>query len=373
MNVIGIICEYNPFHYGHLYHIKKIKEQFPDSIIVLVLNGYFLERGEISVQTKEEKTKLALDFGVHIVLELPVLFGTQSADIFAEKSILLLHQMGVTDLVFGSETNDPSLFLKIAQVELSNPNYQSEVKQFLSEGLNYPTALSKSLHLKESLDQPNDLLGISYAKAIVKNQFDMTIHTILRTNSYHDTKSYEAIVSASNIRKKWKNQEDITKYLPEQSITFLHSFDQQKYFDFLKYRILTEDHLEQFLDVTEGIENRILKYIVESNSLEELIFKVKTKRYTFNRMNRMFLHIALGILKKDASCDNDYFRILGFDQKGQEYIKSRRKSFTLPTMINYNSILWKYEKRAAYFYEVLTNQAVLNFEIQNKPLMKKEN
>jgi len=105
MDVIGIIAEYNPFHNGHKYHIDQIKKKYPKSIIVLALNGYFSERGEISLLTKEDKTKLSLDYGVDIVVELPVLFGTQSADIFAEASVKILNNFKVDRIIFGSESN----------------------------------------------------------------------------------------------------------------------------------------------------------------------------------------------------------------------------------------------------------------------------
>ena len=103
---IGIICEYNPFHNGHLYHINKIKEMFPDSIIILVMSGNFTQLGEISLINKWDKTEIALTYGVNVVVELPFVFATQSADIFAKASIEILSTLNVDTIVFGSETND---------------------------------------------------------------------------------------------------------------------------------------------------------------------------------------------------------------------------------------------------------------------------
>ena len=120
MEVIGIICEYSPFHNGHLYHINKIKESYPDSLLVLCLNGYFLERGQISLLSKESKTRIALFYGVDIVVELPTLYGTQSADTFAEKSITLLHTLGVQKIIFGSETEDRNHLRELASLQLEN-------------------------------------------------------------------------------------------------------------------------------------------------------------------------------------------------------------------------------------------------------------
>ena len=165
MNVIGIIAEYNPFHNGHIYHIKKIKEMYQDSIIILVLNGYFLERGEISIESVESKAKLALDYGVDIVIELPFIFGSNSADIFSDASLELLNEMGVKKIIFGSESNDIKKLKTLAQKQLDN-EYSNNVKVYLDKGINYPTALNKALDI--GINTPNDLLGLSYIKSIFK-------------------------------------------------------------------------------------------------------------------------------------------------------------------------------------------------------------
>ena len=106
MNVIGIVAEYNPFHNGHIYQIKKVRELYKDTIIIVVVNGYFLERGEISVLSKEEKTRICLEYGVDLVLELPFVFVSNSADIFAESAVSILNKLGVNKLIFGSESNN---------------------------------------------------------------------------------------------------------------------------------------------------------------------------------------------------------------------------------------------------------------------------
>ena len=200
MEVIGIICEYNPFHNGHLYHIKKIKELYPNSLIILVLNGYFLERGEISILSKEAKTKIALAHGVDIILELPVIYGTQSADTFASISLKILNNFHVNKIIFGSESNEIEKIKEIASKQLDE-EYNKLVKEYLDNGLNYPTALAKALNIDFEF-LPNDLLGISYTKAIIQNNYNIEPITIKRTSTYHDTSSNDHIVSASNIREK---------------------------------------------------------------------------------------------------------------------------------------------------------------------------
>ena len=123
VNIIGIICEYNPFHNGHVYHLEKVKQLFPDSLVILVLNGYFLQRGEVSIISKEDKVKIALLNGIDIVIELPFVFGSQSADIFANISITMLNAMHCEYVVFGSEINDLNILNKITDQILNGKDY----------------------------------------------------------------------------------------------------------------------------------------------------------------------------------------------------------------------------------------------------------
>ena len=160
LEAVGIICEYNPLHNGHIHHIKEVKKLFPGKSIILVLNGYFLERGEISILSKENKTKLALIYGVDLVVELPFIFGSQSADIFADAAIKILGYLGCSYLVFGSESNNIEALLKVAEIQ-NDPKYNEKVKELLKTGINYPTALSKALNMDIDVFNPNDLLGIS--------------------------------------------------------------------------------------------------------------------------------------------------------------------------------------------------------------------
>ncbi len=259
MDIIGIIAEYNPFHNGHIYHINKIKEKYPDAILILVLNGYFLERGEISILTKEEKTRIALEYGVNIVLELPFLMGSQSADIFADASIKILNNYHVNKIIFGSECNDVSMLTNIAKAQFKD-DFDELVKNYMDEGCNYPTALARACKVNFDFN-PNDLLGISYIKAIINNNFNIDADVIKRTNSYHDKTSNEEIVSASNIREKIKENIDITNYLPNEVVNSLIRIDYSIFFKLLKSKIITDNDLSSYVDVDEGIEYRLKKYI----------------------------------------------------------------------------------------------------------------
>ncbi|MGM9835051.1 MAG: nucleotidyltransferase [Bacilli bacterium] len=367
MTTIGIIAEYNPFHNGHLYHINKIKELYPDSLIILVLNGYFLERGEISLLTKEDKTKIALKNNVDIVIELPFLFGSQAADIFALNAIKILNALHVDKLIFGSESNNIELLDKIASIQLYDPDYEILMKKNLESGYNYPTALAKSLNIKEDFNKPNDLLGISYIKALKITNSNIIPETIKRTSSYHDKNSTESIVSASNIREKLKNKENIRNYLPTLSLKSIKR--PKSYFELLKYKILTSKDLSIYLTVDEGIENRLKKAILISNSIEELIENTKTKRYTYNKINRMLIHILIGLTKEDNEVSElDYIKVLGFNKQGRKYLNSIKKEMSIPITINRESLVYKYELIASSIYDLLCNTNCYQFEIKQKPV-----
>ena len=370
MDIIGIIAEYNPFHNGHIYHINKIKEMYPDSIIILILNGYFLERGEISIESVQSKTKLALDYNVDIIIELPFIFGSNSADTFSEASIELLNEMKVNKIIFGSECNDVNKLINLAKEQL-NANYNDFVKEYLELGINYPTALNNAL--KHGIKTPNDILGLTYIKSILKNNYNIEPITIKRTNDYHDTISNDSIISASNIRTKIKNNENITSYLPTNK--FINTIDYNLLFNILKHKIITEDNLEKYLTVDEGIENRLKKVIKECNNINDLISKTKTKRYTYNRINRMLIHILIGLTKEDKEKikHNEYIRVLGFNNRGKEYIKKIKKDTNIPivtSLKNINSIIKNYEIKAYNIYNMLVNEDVIEFESSNKPIQK---
>ncbi len=364
MKIIGIICEYNPFHNGHIYHLNKIKEKYPDSLLILCLNGYFLERGDISIIKKYDKVKIALLNNIDIVIELPTLYGCQSADNFAKSAITLLDALNVDTIIFGSETNNINYLMDLAKKQTILD--QNKIKINLKEGNSYPKSLLKALNINNL--KSNDLLGIAYSKAILKEKLNIKLETILRTNDYNDLKNNTKIVSAKNIREKIKNNQNIDNYLPNISKEKIQKINIDLYFKLLKHKILTDNNLNKYLDVNEGIENLLIKQIKNSNTYEEFLNKIKSKRYSINRLNRMLLHINLGILKKDANKPISYLKILGFNSKGKNYLKKHREYFKLPTKIDTKSIQRDYELKASILYDLLTNQNEYQNEIKNIPI-----
>lgn len=377
--VVGIVCEYNPFHNGHLYQINKIKKKYDDPIIIACLSSTFTQRGELSVLNKWEKTKVALENGIDIVIELPYVYATQSSDIFASYSVSLLSKLYVDVLCFGSEREDIESIKKTARYQVEDINFDIITKKYLNEGISYPTALNKALNelCNISITEPNDLLALGYLKEIYRNGYFMDVYNIKRTTNYHDLDSNAKVVSASNIRTRLLNKQNIKDKVPNNVYELLKDkVLETKYFEYLKYKILTEEDLEKYVDVDEGLNTRIKKAILKSNSLDELIKNIKTKRYTYNKISRMLNHIFCSFTKEDNKKVKylEYIRILGFTDKGRNYLNEIKSEIALPILNKYNT---KYdalriEKRItelySYIYEDINKQ-----EIQNIPIYIKEN
>ena len=377
MKTIGIIAEYNPFHLGHLYQIKEIKKRYPDSLIIAITSTHFTERGDISILNKWDKANIALNNGIDIVLELPTLYATQSADIFASAALKILNEMHIDILAFGTESDNLDNINKLADTQLNSKEYDTKVKDYLDKGTNYPTAMSKALFdlTNITINTPNDLLALSYVKEIKKNNYPITPLAIKRTNNYHSKVVHNNIVNASLIRELFINNNDISNYIPKDTIKYYNKITLNDAYPFLKYNIITnKDNLDKYLDITEGIDSRIIKSINNSSNWSELVKDIKTKRYTYNKINRMLIHILLDIKKEDLSNDS-YIKVLGFNSQGRNYLNKIKKSITIPFIKNYNTSINKalnIELKATSIYSLITNNNdLIKKEIANKPIIIK--
>ncbi len=382
MEVIGIICEYNPFHNGHLYHIRQIKKKFPDSIIILVMSGNFLERGEVSIINKWDKTKIALNYGINLVVELPFQFATQASDIFAFGAIKILDSLHVSKLIFGSECNDIRLLTKLANIQLKNDEFEIKVKEYMDKGINYPSSMSKALNdiAGSTINSPNDILGLSYIKEIKKQKSNIKPITIKRTSNYKSIDLNNKIVSALSIREAIKNHISIENFVPKYSLKFIDTdIDMEKYFPLLKYKIISEINcLNRYQSVDEGIENRLKKQIYLCNNMEDFLKAIKTKRYTYNKLKRMLIHILCGFTKEEAqkNQDNVYIRILGFDDIGKKYLNKIKKDIPIPVVSNYSTskglLDLEFRVNAIYasVFDYQKQCELMNLETKSKPIMK---
>ena len=372
MKAIGVIAEYNPFHNGHLYHLNTIKEKYPDYVIVLVLSGNYTQRGDISILDKFKKTEIALKYGVDLVIELPFPFATQSADFFSFGAITLLEALNVEKVVFGSESDNIEDLKLIAETQLNNPEFDKLTKIYSKLGKNYPTALSSALYdlTGKSITSPNDLLGISYIKTILKYNYKIIPETIKRLDNYHDLELDQDTSSASAIREALKNNKSIKGQVPydESLLDNRHFIDE--FFDILKYKIITEDDLSIYQTVDEGIDRLIKREITKSNNYDELIKNIKSKRYTYNKISRMLLHILCNFTKDKANSFREikYIRILGLNKNGSNYLNKIKKTSTLPIISKITrekDPMLEYEIETTKIYDIICNNNLVNREFES--------
>lgn len=359
MTNIGIIAEYNPFHNGHLYHLTEAKKMFPNSRFILVLIGNFTQRGEISVINKWDKTDIALKYGYDLVVELPFLFATQAASIYSKGAIDLLNYLKCDYLVFGSESNDVNMLKDLVNLTHNNKEYESLIKKYLDKGLNYPTAQSKAL--KElsniTIDKPNDVLALEYVRQIKNTNSNIIPISIKRTNDYHEEKINKTITSATSIRKNINNENLIKNAMPKDIIKYIKKIDYQKYFEMLKYEIISSNNLNEYIGVDEGLENILKKVIFEVSNINDLIMKIKSKRYSYNRLQRMLLHIVCKNKKKENDLKINYIRVLGLSNNGKKILKDA-KNIGIPIITKFKKEyvhLFKEDIKASMIYSLITN------------------
>lgn len=383
MKAIGIVVEYNPFHNGHLYHLNKAKELYPNHLVIAVMSGHFTQRGHPAIINKWARTQVALESGVDIVLELPYAFTCEHANLFAKGSIRTLANLGIEKLVFGSETNDIKRLTKLANIQVNNPEYDRIVKDLLDQGLNFATACSKALEVVEGseVNVPNDILGLAYIKEIISSNFDIEPVCIKRTNDYHSEDLEDKIASATAVRKGLLEELDIKDFVPIQTYQQLMNHPlhfTNDYFEMLKYKIDTSStkELAAIHMVDEGLENRIKKAIDKSTTLDQFILEIKTKRYTYSRINRMLTHILVNYTKSDRSKvdDIEYSRILGINQSGRNYIKSIRDDAVYPIITKQSeldSFQLDLEHKVSKVYNHTTKEGLDKLEYQNFALFIK--
>lgn len=374
---IGIICEYNPFHYGHLYHINKIKEMYPNSNIILVMSGWITERGDLSLIDKFKKTDIALHYGVNLVVELPLKY-IQSADYFAKGSIEILNKLKCDTIVFGSESNNIDNLIKLANIQLNNKDYDLLVKEYVDSGINYPTAMSKALKslTGTAIDTPNDLLGLSYVKEIIKNKYNIKPVTIKRDNNYNSKEIEGKITSATSIRELLKNNNDIKEFVPTYSYKYLDNpIFIDDYFELLKYKIISSSDLTIYQGIDDNLSNRINKYINDSNTIDELINNIKTKRYTYNRIKRTLTYILFSITKDYYNnLDLEFIRVLGFDKSGKDILNKIKKDIDITILTNYDNKYLNKELNVnniiALNKKIKDKKSFIEKEYKQKPIIK---
>ena len=329
----GIVCEYNPFHCGHLRQIDEIKS-ISNEPIICVMSGNFTQRGEVAIVDKYARAKMALCAGADLVVELPVPFCMASAEYFATASINILARLGVDKLSFGSETGDAEKIMKIAKIAASD-EFKNECVTLAKNAGNvgaYFDLLAKKSGEENILS--NDILGIEYTKAIIKNGYKMQIFPIKREgNAYRETKlSLGELPSASAIRETvFKGDfEDILEFVPNSTFKILREneladIDYAKDGIILALRLIDSEKIDVAIN-DKGLVNRILATAHESTSFDEFEEKLQTKKYTASAIRRAILCILIGIKQSDLENMPTYTILLGANEKGREYLSKIRKN-----------------------------------------------
>lgn len=355
IKITAIIAEYNPIHNGHVYHINSTREQLKSDGIICVMSGNFMQRGEPSIIDKWSRTKMALLSGVDLIIELPTIYAISSAEFFAFGAVSLLNKLNVVhSLSFGSEDGNLNSLEHLARILTEEPDdYKFNLKAYINLGLPYFSARNKALSellnedVNELLAQSNNILGIEYCKSIIKLNSSIKPITIKRTgDNYNEQDIKSQFPSSTAIRKIIMDNTNLDKLngiMPVSAYSELlqmanNNYDfafKEKMFQYLKYKSFSSpNNIQNIPDASEGLHNKIYNSILSSDNINELIFKIKSKRYSYTRISRILCQYFIGFenyntdLLRRTQCP--YARILGFNDKGREILKLIKKNTDIP-------------------------------------------
>lgn len=360
MKAVGIVVEYNPFHNGHLYHAASAKAQTESDLVIAVMSGNFLQRGEPALVDKWTRTEMALENGVDLVFELPYERATSNAPSFASGAIQLLDAAGCSSYCFGSENGSIVPFTTtLSRIASVQTQYDELIHEYVQEGISYPKALNRAYSIlirstaneQETVDLslPNNILGFHYMEAAANIGSSMKPATLPRLGAgYHDdVKHGNPIASATGIRKEFFETEStapIQQFVPNSVYNSLNNWIIERssfgswdaFYPLLRVQILRSgpEHLAAIADVTEGIENLLYKAARQAETFQQFMAIVKSKRYTWTRIQRMLTHIYTGFTYSHRASmpAPDHLRLLGMTRAGQSYLKEMKENMKLPVV-----------------------------------------
>ena len=344
MKNYAIISEFNPFHNGHAYLVKRCREHGATHITA-IMSGNFVQRGEPAIFPKHIRTLTALKNGVDLVIELHLPFAVSNAQQFAENGTSVADAMNCVDCIaFGSECGDITSLNELSSLIISE-NFQKKLKEQISTGISYPSALTNTMKiinpsLVPLMSEPNNILGIEYIKAVYKLGSPIKPVTFKRIgDSYNDTSASSEFASAASIRRLIYENKSFKKYVPENSVDILlseiekgniASLSENERGFILKLRQMSANDIAAIADVNEGLENRIKTAVMNSTSLEKIIERTKSKRYTYARIRRILLACLLNIKKSYLTEKAPYIRVLGFNSRGAEILSCVKQKSVVP-------------------------------------------
>ena len=343
--IVGIIAEYNPFHNGHRYQIEQIRKRVKNAAIVAVMSGNFTQRGEPAILDKFTRAALAINGGCDLVLELPFTSAVRSAQDFARGGINLLKNLGIVNLLaFGAETDNIEVLKKAASA-INNECFTNILQDNLNNGIAYANAicqtLSKIIGINEKiLRLPNLVLAIEYLRALETTNIMPLL--IPRTAAEHNDKTLHSnISSASSIRTSIYSKNpawnDIANSVDSKTLSELKTADlpiMENLFRPLITKIICSNaiDLRKIYGMNEGLENKLIQAVHSTQNLNEFINFIVSRRYTRTRIQRLLLHLLMGLTREQINIfdDTHYARILAFNQRGRELIKEIKKSSQIP-------------------------------------------
>lgn len=351
MQICGIVCEYNPFHLGHAWHVSRVRELLgEDTAVVGCMSGDFVQRGEAALLPKHLRARAAVLGGADLILELPVPYALSSAEGFAQAGVRILSGLGVlTHLSFGAETADEGFLRESAAILLEHDTVAATLAN-LKTGVSYAAARERALFAKMQeraalLSLPNNILAVEYCKAVLRQELELSLLPIPRRGAEHDGQSREeGFASASAIRAMVRggNGAQAAGYLPESTRGLLRNAmtegraltDTSRLETAMLSRLmeLSPQQLASLPGASEGLEHRLFAAIRENRSVECIAMAAKTKRYALSRIRRMLYCAFLGVTKEDAALPAPYIRVLAFNDRGREVLRLARKRAALPLL-----------------------------------------
>ncbi len=389
MSVIGIVCEFNPFHNGHKYLIDSVKQQ--GDVVVCVMSGNIVQRGEPAIFPKDIRVKAALMNGADIVLELPFLYATASAETFAYNAVKILDSFGCDKITFGTENTTIEKLNRIVDV-LSNEKFDYELRKHLDLGVSYPTARQNALNSIVNdcdISLPNNILAVEYLKAIKKLNSKIVPICINRVGAdYNDDFAINNFASATHIRSLIYEGKSFEKFVPENIVDLYNDliekgdFTSKEKYNLASLSLLRSkiyENSENIGNMAEGLENRIDDAVRNSICLDEIYDKAKTKRYTHSRIRRAVLCRQFDVKNDDLTAEVPYCRLLGFNKNSIDILGYLANNCNLPFVVRYSDILklnndavdkiFNYEEKSTDFYNlVLNNSGVCSKEKTFSPI-----
>lgn len=374
LKVAAIISEYNPFHNGHKYQIDKAREITGADKVIALMSGNFVQRGEFAAYSEPVRTSAAISCGVDLVLENPAIFTLRSAEGYASSAVYRLSAINCVDyLVFGAEHPYLNDITEIAELLAKEPyEYKSALSDALSSGKSFASARSVAVSgilgdkASKILKQPNNLLAIEYIKAIIKQNSPIKPILINRIGNLHDSEIPNgAFASASYIRQ---NIAECKKYVPKSAYEIYKNEKPfvQTSFDasiISALTLISKEQLKNISGISEGLENKIKTEALKCNSLDSLISRIKSKRYTYSGIKRSLLCAYLNITKDDEQRIPEYVKILGFNENGRKILNRAKKISSIPIIKTASPILknesameiYKREVEYSRIYEIFHN------------------